>query len=292
MSATREGFTATLLNAQGQEVGRVAIPRGETDGFRHDSRWYHRLGTSDVFREVEEMRVEAYGTASVGKRSRMEDHNGLSLEAGCFVVADGVGSLLGGGRAAEEVVRTVLDVCTDRRHLDAMATLRHAMAMAATAVKGQQERWHLPCETTVAALLLRPVRAFLAWCGDSRVYRLRLEFTEGRTTAWRPYRLTRDHRDAGGTLIRSLGSGRGGDSAQPAYHETDVQPGDVYALVTDGVWEALGDEGVSRVLMESHVGPVATLTSQWCAEALVDRAVTGGAEDNCTAIVVRVGGGA
>lgn len=234
------------------------------------------------------LKLDAYGHEERGTPARMEDAHGLDVATGCFVVADGLGQKQGGIHAARRVVEQVLDVARDRRHLDAEAALRHAMAMCATAVHYEQEARCLPCGTTVAALLLRGPRAFVVWCGDSRVYRLRLESSEGRVMSWRPSLLTRDHRDAAGVLLRNLGSQRGGDSAVPEYHGTDARPGDVFALVTDGVWEALGGEGVARTMMESHVGAVATLNSRWMAEELVHRALERGSKDNLTALVVQV----
>lgn len=237
------------------------------------------------------LKLDAYGYQERGAQQRMEDAHGFDIATGCFVVADGVGQRQGGQHAAREVVKQVVDVTQDRRHLDPPAALRHAMHMSALVVAHEQEARSLPCGTTVAALLLRGGRAFITWCGDVRVYRLRVESITGTITTWRPSLLTRDHRDAAGTLLRNLGSRRGGDSAAPEYHETDAQPGDVFALVTDGVWEALGGEGVSRTMMESHVGSVATLNTRWVAEELVHRALERGSKDNLTALVVRVSHG-
>jgi len=70
--------------------------------------------------------------------------------------------------------------------------------------------------------------------------------------------------------------------------ELEVQPGDVFALTTDGVHDVLGTEGVCGVLRE--LDPV--LGALWAAEELVSRALAQGSTDNCTALVLRVPGGA
>jgi protein phosphatase len=236
-----------------------------------------------------EMRLEAHGHGEKGAQPRMEDAHGFERETGCFVVADGLGQRQGGQYAAVEAVQQVLDVARDRRHLDAQDALRHAMHMASLAVLREQSARDLPCQASLAALLLRGDRALIAWCGDVRVYRLRLEGVEGRVRQWRPSLLVRDHRDAGGMLLRNLGGPHGRDSDTAEYHETDARPGDVFALVTHGVWGALGSQGVGQVLMDAHVGEVTTLTARWVAEELTCRPLERGGTDNATALVVRVG---
>lgn len=229
------------------------------------------------------LKLDAYGYEERGAPARLEDAHGLDVASGCFVVADGVGQGLGGGRAATFVARHVLESCVS--HAAPMAALRHAMSVSAATVRQLQEAHRKPAGTTVAALLLREGRAFVAWCGDSRVYRLRREQVLEKVAEVRPELLTYDHRHADGGLIRWLGSRRGGeDSITPEYRETDVQPGDVFALVTDGVWEALGDEGVTRTMADAYPA----LNARWVAEELVHRALERGSQDNLTAVVVQV----
>jgi protein phosphatase len=235
-----------------------------------------------------EMKLDVHGHGEQGAQPRMEDAHGYEAATGCFVVADGLGQRQGGQYAAVEAVQQVLDVARDRRGMDAGEALRHGMHMASLAVLREQSARDLPCQASLAALLLRGNRALTAWCGDVRVYRLRLEGVEGTVTKWRPSLLVRDHRDAGGMLLRRLGDLSGGDSATPEYHETDAHPGDVFALVTEGVWGVLGSQGVGQVLMDAHVGPVATLSARWMAEELTCRAIERGGTDNATALVVRV----
>lgn len=234
-----------------------------------------------------EMTLDVHAHGEQGAQPRMEDAHGFERDTGCFVVADGLGQRQGGQYAAVEAVQQVLDVARDRRDMDAGEALRHGMHMASLAVLREQSARDLPCQTSLAALLLRGDRALTAWCGDVRVYRLRLEGVEGTVRKWRPSLLVRDHRDSRGMLLRNLGSQRVGDSATPEYHETDARPGDVFALVTDGVWSVLGSQGVAQVLMDAYAPPV-TLSALWMAEEMTCRALERGGTDNATALVVRV----
>jgi serine/threonine protein phosphatase PrpC len=234
------------------------------------------------------LKLDAYGHGERGAASTMEDAHGFDVATGCFVVADGLGQKQGGAEAAHLAVEHVVEACGNWSMSHPMAAARYALSRADLAVERVRDSRSLPFGTTAVVLVLREGLAAVGWCGDSRVYRLRLESVEGRVSTWRPARLTKDHRDATGTLVRNLGSQRGGASAEPEYSETEARPGDVFALVTDGVWEALGDEGVCRVMLDSHAGTVAVLNARWMAEELVHRAMERGGKDNATALVVRV----
>ncbi|HZI08135.1 MAG TPA: PP2C family serine/threonine-protein phosphatase [Archangium sp.] len=220
-------------------------------------------------------RLDAYGYGQRGAQRQMEDAHGFSPAAGCFVVADGLGQGQGGAEAAHVAVAQVLESCSGVAESRPMAAARHAVSRAGVSV----ERVRGP-GTTVAHLVLREGLAALVWCGDSLAYRLRR--TEHGTWHWSL--LNAAHRDGTRTLTRHLGSKRGGDSTTPEYRETDAKPGDVFALVTDGVWESLGHEGVVRTMMDAHPA----LNARWIAEELVHRALERGSEDNATALVVRV----
>ena len=126
---------------------------------------------------------------------------------------------------------------------------------------------------TLSALVLRGQRYHLAHVGDSRIYRLRGDaFTQ----------LTTDHvwdrPDMRHVLKRAVGL----DSHLMAdFAEGELQAGDVFVLVSDGVWEPLGDLGMHTAL-NLHRNPALA------ADELVRLAHKQGGQDNASAIVVRV----
>lgn len=200
-----------------------------------------------------------------------------------FVVADGHGVLHQCGvEAAEAAVRHALRY--PAHAMEGLAEFTRANLVAAqAAVLAAQKSPQKAGMTTAALLVVRGGQGCVGWVGDSRVYRLR--WTHGRHVLTC---LTKDHRAADGTLLRRLGSLQGVDSATPDIVETDMQVGDVFALVTDGVWDALGHTGIREVLTDMHAGPVAVLTAKWAAESLVEKAMQRGRRDNATALVVLV----
>jgi len=127
--------------------------------------------------------------------------------------------------------------------------------------------------TTLSALVLRGRRYVLAHVGDSRVY------------LWRDgqlMRLTTDHTwdrpDMRHVLKRAIGLD---PHLVVDYSEERLRAGDVFLLVTDGVWEPLGEHGMKALLRE-HAGPGAV------ASALAREALARGGQDNASAVVLHV----
>jgi serine/threonine protein phosphatase PrpC len=131
--------------------------------------------------------------------------------------------------------------------------------------------------TTLTALVLRGQSYTLAHVGDSRAYLLR---------GGKLQQLTHDHAvnhpDFRHQLLRSVGAE---DHVVVDYMQGDLQVGDVFVLVTDGVHGVLRDAqllGFTR-LQDSGDAQVAS-------QGLVDAALAAGSHDNVTAVVVRVRG--
>jgi serine/threonine protein phosphatase PrpC len=127
--------------------------------------------------------------------------------------------------------------------------------------------------TTLTALVLRGQSYTLAHVGDSRCYLLR----EGQTL-----RLTHDHvvnhPDLHHQLLRAVGVE---DRLVVDYVQGDLQVGDTFVLLTDGVHGKLS---------ERRLGDCADPASraQDACERLVEAALAAGSDDNLTAMVVRV----
>jgi len=127
--------------------------------------------------------------------------------------------------------------------------------------------------TTLSLLVLRGKRYVIAHVGDSRIYRLRGGKLEQLTTdhVW-------DRPDMRHVLKRAIGLD---NQLQVDYAEGELQAGDVFALMSDGVWEKLGQLGIHEILSLYH-------TPQMAADDLVKQALAKGSQDNATALVVRI----
>jgi serine/threonine protein phosphatase PrpC len=129
--------------------------------------------------------------------------------------------------------------------------------------------------TTLTALVLRGQSYTLAHVGDSRCYLLR----EGQTL-----RLTHDHvvhhPDLQHQLLRAVGLE---DHLVVDYVQGDLQVGDTFVLLTDGVHGRLSERRLAECAD-------ASLAPQDASERLVGAALAAGSDDNLTAMVVRVRG--
>ena len=210
----------------------------------------------------------SYGVCSdPGLRPENQDFAAVG-GARCFVVCDGVGGASLGGAMSRAAGLAAL------RAMVAGKSATAAVAEAGRAVGECKGLTGSPESgtTIVAARLDGDGCLDYSWVGDSMLYRLRAGALEA---------LTRPHRCRGRLLSRALGApgtALGAESAALERGRCPVLAGDRYVLCSDGVWEALGSEGMLRALSEGGPAPLA-------ARRLVERAVQEG-DDNASAIVV------
>jgi len=128
--------------------------------------------------------------------------------------------------------------------------------------------------TTLTAVVLRGQSYTMAHVGDSRAYLLR----EGVFTQLSHDHVA-DHPDLQHQLLRAVGID---ERLMVDYLQGDLQVGDVFVLLTDGVHGVLADPQL-QVLAQADSATAA-------AESLVQAALQRGSRDNLTAMVVRVRG--
>ncbi len=225
------------------------------------------------------------GQASeTGPRERNEDYCGavtptdgqLATKGVLLAVADGVGGNAGGREAAEMTVRGVLsdyyatpETWGITTALDKVLTALNRWVIAQANSHGEMAGM----ATTLALLVLRGKRYTLAHIGDSRIYRLRGSDLQQLTTdhVW-------DRPDMRHVLKRAVGLDQ---QLLVDYAEGELQAGDVFALMSDGVWEPLGQADIHEILQLYH-------SPQMAADDLVKRALANSGQDNATALVVRI----
>ncbi len=133
--------------------------------------------------------------------------------------------------------------------------------------------------TTLTAVVLRGQSYAVAHIGDTRAYLLR----EGRLTQLTIDHVM-DHPDFRHQLLRCVGAE---DRLVVDYSQGDLQVGDVFVLLSDGVHNVIPDKKLRQL-----AGAVPDLPgdgyAQRISQQLVDAALAAGASDNVTALVVRV----
>ena len=193
-----------------------------------------------------------------------------------LAIADGVGGHAHGREAAEYTVRGLLadyfstpDTWSVEKSLAAVLAAANRWLLAQAARTAE----YAGMATTLTALVLRGRRFHLAHVGDARAYLWRdqtlLRLTEDHT--W-------PHPELSNVLRRALGLEK---HLLVDFDDGELAAGDRFVLVTDGVWNALGDGGIVAVLR--RVGD-----PQAVADALVAEALRAATSDNASALVAEV----
>jgi protein phosphatase len=251
------------------------------------------------------MQLEGHARTDPGPvRERNEDSFLIDLDAGLFLVADGMGGHASGEIASALAVKAVKEVLLggddpEETRLDPKAApdteevirerMRYAMNQASLKIRkaAEENPVHTGMGTTLSVLLIEGGVAHLGHVGDSRIYLYR---------GGKLQRLTRDHTvvqqevDAGrltpdlarivphkNILTQSVGYH---GPVEPDTSMRPVQGGDVFVLCSDGLTDPLDDDEIGALCGKN--------TPEDLAEALVQAALDGGADDNVTVVVAHV----
>jgi protein phosphatase len=246
------------------------------------------------------LELEACGLTEAGPhRETNEDSIGcfappdavaLQRKGYLYVVADGLGGHAAGEVASSSAVaRLGEEYFSPSNHTRIEPALRQAVQAANLRIHELVYRnpEYRSMETTLTAIALAGVQAYVAHIGDTRVYHWR----DGRLS-----QLTSDHSEAAelvrmrilkpervrdhpgrNTLTRTLGSRL---IPRPDYLRHPVLAGDQFLLCTDGLWSEFEDEELSEVL--------ATREPQAAARELIDEALARDSHDNVSVQVIRV----
>ena len=225
------------------------------------------------------------GYASLtGKRERNEDFVGMVLPGepelqtkGILIaIADGVAGSDGGHEASEYTVRGLLsdyyatpDDWDIPVALDRVLNAINRWLMAQSSAHPERDGM----ATTLSVLSLRQRRYTIAHIGDTRIYLLR----EGALK-----RLTTDHvwdrPEMRHVLTRAVGLDR---HLNLDYSDGELQQGDRFLLVSDGVWQPLGDQILAeRMQQDSDL--------DHAARELCNAAIAAGSQDNVSAAIIEV----
>ena len=235
-----------------------------------------------------ELKISVGQFSDKGAKETNQDFHGvlipdeplLSLKGISVVLADGISTSTVSRIAAESAVKGFLTdyYCTSeswsvrtsaQRVLEATNSWLHAQTRSQYAY--DKDRGYV---CTLSAMVIKSTTAHLFHIGDSRIYRL-----SGNTLE----QLTNDHRIVISSQQSYLGRALGvNPQIEIDYQMLRLEPGDVFVLATDGIYEHLSARRMARVVNEG--GADLDLT----AEAIVDQAFEAGSTDNLTVQIVRV----
>jgi serine/threonine protein phosphatase PrpC len=235
-----------------------------------------------------ELKISVGQFSDKGAKETNQDFHGvlipdeplLSLKGISVVLADGISTSKISRVAAESAVKGFLTdyYCTPeswsvrtsaQRVLEATNSWLHSQTRSQYAY--DKDRGYV---CTLSAMVIKSTTAHLFHIGDSRIYRL-----SGTTLE----QLTNDHRIVISSQQSYLGRALGvNPQIEIDYQMLRVEPGDVFVLATDGIYEHLSDRRIAKAVNEGGADLDAA------AKAIVDQAFDAGSTDNLTVQIVRI----
>src|SRR5882672_4494898 len=205
----------------------------------------------------------------------------LSMKGIAVVLADGISSSDVSQIASESAVKSFLTdyYCTSESW--SVKTSAHRVLAATNSwLNAQNRRSQYRYDKdkgyvcTLSAMVIKSTTAHIFHVGDSRIYRL-----SGNTLE----QLTNDHRVIISSQQSYLGRALGVNAQiEIDYQMLKVEQGDVFVLVTDGIYEHLNARQIARAVNDGATDLDAA------AKAIVEQAFDAGSQDNLTVQIVRV----
>jgi protein phosphatase len=235
------------------------------------------------------------GITDVGRvRDLNEDNYRISADARVLLVADGMGGHAAGEVASELASATLFEFLQEAVAGRSDLPDSEARALLLEGIQRAHERVRAAAETTpgcagmgtvVIVGLVQGNRLHVCHVGDSRCY-LRsggelVLITEDHSTILRLVRTgtltaeeARSH-PGRNEILQALGLPM---NLEPSLNSRDLAQNDRALLCSDGLWEAITEDEILRIL-------VAEDSARACARALVDAANQAGGPDNITVVV-------
>src|ERR1700710_1574002 len=236
-----------------------------------------------------ELKISVGQHSDKGRKPANQDFHGvlvpeqplLGLKGIAVVLADGISSSNVSHIASESAVKSFLTdyYCTSeswsvknsaQRVLAATNSWLHSQTRRSRYAEDQDKGY----VCTLSAMVIKSTTAHIFHVGDSRIYRVAGQALE---------QLTDDHRVIISSQQSYLGRALGvNPQIEIDYLMSKVEKGDTFVLVTDGIYEHVGDRHIARTIKDN-----ADDLDQ-AAKAVVELAFELGSKDNLTVQIVRV----
>jgi protein phosphatase len=203
-----------------------------------------------------------------------------------WAVADGMGGHLAGAEASRLVVEALGSTLPSGDIHDFSRQVKEALELANRSLvnKGLEEGKGIS-GSTVAIFFSIENKASVVWVGDSRVYRYRrgelsqISRDHNQMEEWIAQGLI-DRKDArkhspSNIITRAIGAD---ERLEPDEKVLDVEPSDTYLICSDGLYNEVSDEELTRLLTTGHCA--------FAAKQLIELALAREARDNVSVVVV------
>ncbi len=243
-----------------------------------------------------DVRIEVASVTDRGlseKRPLNEDSMLADAERHIFAVADGVGGAEAGEVASQTAIEVLEEAFRHHREGDDIEDLMEIAIQRANSSIHQMSREHTKLAmmaTTLVALHLDGRRATIGHVGDSRLYRFSPEGELHRETddhsiveeEVRAGRMTLEqaaHHPSRNLISRALGAE---PSVEVDMKTIEIEEGTIFLLCSDGITRHITDDELRSIIHSKYDLEEACAEMKRCC---FER----GAEDNLTAVVVRLG---
>ncbi|MEO0146824.1 MAG: protein phosphatase 2C domain-containing protein [candidate division WOR-3 bacterium] len=238
------------------------------------------------------MRGKAFGSSDIGKvRTRNEDSFLVDTSQGLFIVADGLGGRKAGDAASKGAIEIISRFIKEQSKANSSVERTILRAYRTAALYVYQLAHSKPATqgamTTLTALLLKGGRYYIVHVGDTRAYLLRgghlrqltVDDTQAQIFVKQGYltpEQARTHKSRN-ILTKALGSR---PNPKPGFYTGWVKKGDIFFLVSDGLYSHFTDDEMKLILSENP--PRAAM------EEFIRIANERGGDDNITGVIVSV----
>ena len=236
-----------------------------------------------------ELKISVGQHSDKGRKETNQDFHGvlipneplLSLKGIAIALADGISSSKVSRVAAESAVKGFLtDYYCTSESWSVRTSAQRVLEATNSWLHSQTRRSQYPYDVdrgyvcTLSAMVIKSTTGHIFHVGDSRIYRLSGNSLE---------QLTNDHRVVISSEQSYLGRALGANSqVEIDYLTFKVERGDTFVLVTDGIYEHVGDRPMARAIKDG-----ANDLDQ-AARTIVELAFELGSRDNLTVQIVRV----
>jgi len=233
-----------------------------------------------------ELKLSIGQSSDRGRKEQNQDFHGaivpdqpmLGLKGVAIALADGIGSSDVGGVAAESAVKGFLtDYYCTSESWSVKTSAQRVISATNSWLHAQSRRGQFPYDKdrgfvcTLTVLILKSRVAHIFHVGDARVYRVAGQSLE---------QLTTDHRVFISSEENYLGRALGVNAQiEIDYLAVPLEPGDMFILATDGVYEHVPETAMIAAIGDDLDGACRTIVQQ---------AHERGSTDNLTVQIVRV----
>lgn len=228
------------------------------------------------------------------------------IEAGLFIVADGMGGEAEGEKASSLAIRAISryvldsylspDISVKTRRLLPDNVMEKCKCIISEALKeanrivfdyAKQNISRKGMGSTISAALIEGNNLIIGHAGDTRVYLINEDIeqiSEDHSLVGRLVKIGQLKKEEAlkspqrSLVYRALGTN---PELEVDNYNRELKAGDYILLCSDGVWEYFLDDELLKIIKEN-------LEPQSICEKLVDLCLERGADDNCTAIVMRM----